>query len=137
MRYSLKKFWNRRKYTYWPITFCQRRIYLFPNWSNISQFYLIWEYFVHDYLLIPYFCQIFTAYSRGLKILVRISRFWLEHFCWSRLLISLKISSYIIFENWKSSLMLIISFIERTLGRFSNFFIAISTGSSNFTVSIR
>ena len=92
---------------------------------------------MHDYFLIPYFCQIFTPYSRGLKILVRISRFWLEYFCWSRLLISFKIYFYIIFENRKRSLMLIISFIERTLGWFSSFFIAISTGSSNFTVSIR
>ena len=55
----------------------------------------------------------------------------------SRLLISLKIASDVISENRKSSLILIVAFIERALGWFSNFFITISTGSSKLSVSVR
>ena len=58
-------------------------------------------------------------------------------FLLSRLLISVKISSDVISENWKYSLILIASFIERKLGWFSNFLIAISSGSSKFSVSVK
>ena len=57
-------------------------------------------------------------------------------FLLSRFLISLKTSSDVIYGNWKSSLILIVSFIEKTLGWFSNFFIAISAGSTKFSVSV-
>ena len=46
-------------------------------------------------------------------------------------------SSDVISKNCRSSLILIVSFIERTLGWFSNVFIAFSTGSSKFSVFVR
>ena len=87
-------------------------------------------------------CSIFLSDIHSL-FQKTLSRFWLEYFrmsllfVLSRLSISLKISSDVISENWKSSLILIVSFIERTLGWYSNFFIAISTGSPKFSVSLR
>ena len=85
--------------------------------------------------------QIFVKYAQifsedSFKILIEL--FLYEPiFLLSRMFISLKISSDVVSENWKSSLILIVSFIEKTLGWFWDFFIAISTGSSKFSVSVR